>query len=286
MSRTLSAGLITHLAGSAHTRAAMLRLDLVDGTVLAFTDHDAALSFDLGDGAASYLPDTGILPSDLALSAGFDADDMEVAGPIGATVTKAAIEGGRFDDAAVRFFHVNWRSLSDGAVKLLSGRVVQAKVEGGQFRFTVHSDISRFAQSVGRVISAYCPWDFGDARCQATPVTLAATVTAVTDERGFTVSFSGSYANDYFNMGTAEFATGALAGCRPVEVYDWTSAGVVTLWTGLPEAPQVGDTLTLRQGCGKTRTDCMAFANIANFGGFPDVPGTDQVLKYPNPGAA
>ena len=72
-------------------------------------------------------------------------------------------------------------------------------------------------------------------------------------------------------------------GIRPVEINDWSSAGGVALWTSLPEPPAVGDTLTLTQGCGKTRADCMAFGNIVNFRGFPDVPGSDQVLRYPNP---
>ena len=49
----------------------------------------------------------------------------------------------------------------------------------------------------------------------------------------------------------------------------------------------MSDTVVIHgpQGCGKTRADCMGFANIVNFRGFPDVPGTDQVLRYPNPGA-
>lgn len=283
MSRTLSADLATHLAGDTHTRCAMLRLDLVDGSTLAFTDHDAPLSFDLGDGAASYEPDTGILPSDLSLSAGFDADDMEVSGPIGDVVTRTALLGGRFDDAVVRFFQVNWSDLTDGPVRLVKGRVVRADVLGGTFKFTIHSEMSKFSQTVGRTIIAYCDADFGDARCGFDVVPVDATVTAVTDERSFTVSFSGSFADDYFNFGTVTFLTGAMAGCRPVEVFDWTAAGVVTLWTGAVEPPGIGDTLELRQGCPKTREACLGFDNVVNFRGFPDVPGSDQVLRYPNP---
>ncbi len=50
--RTLGTTLSAHLAGSAHKRAVMLRLDLADGSVLAVSDHDRVLSFNLGDGAA------------------------------------------------------------------------------------------------------------------------------------------------------------------------------------------------------------------------------------------
>lgn len=281
--RTLSTGLTTHVAQPATTLARMLRLDLVDGTTLALTDHNKALSFDLGDGSASYLPDTGIIPSDLALSVGFTVDDMEIEGPINDTVTRTAVLGGRFDDAVVRLFVVNWRDLSLGAAKLLKGYVVQAAVEGDRFKLTVHSETTKFAQTIGRVISAYCDADFGDTRCGYTVTPLSATVSAVTSEREFTVTFTGSYANDYFNRGTVLFTSGALSGTRKVEIDDWTSGGLIKLFAPLVEIPTIGDTLEIRQGCAKTRTACLAFNNVVNFRGFPDVPGSDQVLKYPNP---
>ena len=289
--RTLAAGIAGHIAGTAHKRVSMLRLDLVDGTTLALTDHNHDLPFDLGDGSETYLAGTGILPSDLSLSTGFDADEIEVEGPIGTTVTKAAVIGGRYDDAVARFFQTNWSSLADGAVKLLKGRVVVAEVIGDRFRLTIHSEIGKFTQEVGRTITGYCDADFGDARCGLTPVTDAVTVTAVTDERSFTVSNPGARATNFFNGGTVQFTSGALNGTRKVEVLSFNTSGAVVLWTGLAEAPAVGDTLNLRQGCfdvatgeSKTRTACMAFDNIVNFRGFPDVPGSDQVLRYPNPG--
>lgn len=292
MTRPLSTALAAHFAGNAHTRAKMLRIDLVDGTTLAFTDHDRVLTFDLGDGAVDYSPATGILPSDLSLSAGFDADDMQVTGPIGDVVTQAAVEGGRFDDATVRFFLVNWADLSMGSAPLLKGFVALGEVQGGKFVLTIHSQVSRMSQSIGRVITGYCDADFGDARCSKVVAPVAATVTGVTDDRSFTVSFSGTYADDHFNKGTVAFTSGALAGIRPVEIFDWAGIGAVALWASLPEPPQVGDTLELRQGCydpasnsSKTRAACMAFDNIANFRGFPDVPGSDKALQYPNPGS-
>lgn len=300
MSRTLGGPITSHIASSPHTLCNMLRLALVDSSVIATTDHDRVLAFDIGEGSEAYSPRTGIMASDLALSVGFDVDDVEVTGPLvdEATeawhVTKTMILGGRLDDAVAHFFMVNWKSLGSGAIKLLKGRVVLAEVEGDRFKLTIHSEVSKFAQEVGRVITPYCELDYGVGNCPRTRIELAATVTAVTSERQFTVSFSGSYANDFFNKGTVAFTSGALAGTRPVEISDWTSGGGIVLWTELAEAPQIGDTLDVRQGCydpatgaSKTREACMALGGDAlPFRGFPDVPGTDQVLKYPNPGGS
>lgn len=289
--RNLSAAMQAHLAGTAHKRCTMMRIDLADGSVLAVTDHDRVLSFDLGDGVADYRPETGVMPSDLLLTAGFSADQLEVAGPVteDGLTTRPALLGGRFDMATVRLFQVNWSNLAAGAIPLLKGEVVLAEIDGSAFRLTVHSQGSRLGKSIGRVITGYCDADFMDARCGYAEAPTVATVTAVTDARTFTVSFAGTIASDWFNKGTVSFLTGDLAGARPVEVFDFAGgagSGALALWTALPAVPAVGDTLNLKRGCEGTRPACMAYGNIENFRGFPDVPGSDQLLRFPNPGGA
>lgn len=298
MSRTLGGPLASHLASRVHTRCRMLRLALNDGGIITVTDHDRSLTFDIGDGDEVYSPRTGIMPSDLSLSVGFDTDDVEVTGPLVETatedwhVTKAMVLGGRLDDAVAHFFQVNWKSLGSGAIKLLKGRVVLAEVQGDTFKLTINSETAKFSQEVGRVITPYCENDYGVGRCDRTRVEIAGTVTGVTSDRQFTVSFIGAYADNFFNKGTVVFTSGALAGGRPVEISDWSAAGAIVLWTELAAAPEIGDTLDIRQGCyvlatgaSKIREACMALGGDAlPFIGFPDVPGTDQVLRYPNPG--
>lgn len=296
MSRTLTPAMEAHLAGGDLALVMMLRLDLVDGTTLALTTHNAPLAFDLGDGNATYYPNTGIIPSDVSLSAGLEADEVDVTGPVADAavnpwdVTRAAVIGGRFDDARGRLFMVNWEDLGAGAIKLMDAYVVKADVKGVEFSLTLHSQIGKLQQEIGRVITAYCDADFGDARCTVVPQTVVGTVTGATSDRAFTVSFAGTFANDFFERGTVQFLTGALAGTRKVEISSWSAAGAVTLFMPLAEVPEVGATLTITQGCfdpatraSKTRAACMHFSNIDNGRFFPDVPGSDQVLRYPVP---
>lgn len=287
MSRTLSAPLTSHIAASAHTLCSMLRLDLLDGTTLAFTDHDRTLAFDLGDGSADYQPHTGILPSDVSLSTGFEADDYEVTGPIGDIVTRIHVLGGRYDDARARLFQVNWNSLGSGAIKIMPGVVVMAEVLGGKFKLTVHSDMSRYSQSTGEVLTPYCRTYFGSTKCTVTPVEDDVTVTAVTSARTFTVGNPEGRVDGFFNTGLALFTGGDLAGIRAQPIDNFTAAGVLTMFEPLPEPPQVGDALTLRQGCydpatgaSLTRAACMSFDNMVNFRAEPDVPGSDKILPW------
>jgi uncharacterized phage protein (TIGR02218 family) len=264
----------------------MLLLDLQDGTSIGITDHDKSIDFDIGDGTVTYDAGTGILASNVALSCGLDADNYEVTGPISEVVTLDAIIGGRFNRARTRLFEVNWKELSAGAAKILSGSVSEARVEGGKFVLEIRSDMDRYNQTVGRVITDQCDADFADGvQCFATATEIVGTVTAVTDAMRFTVSFAGSYVDDYFNKGTVQGLTGALAGTNKVEIEDWTSAGVITLFAPLVEAPAIGDTLTVRQGCfdpatgqTKSRLACMHFGQILNFRGYPEVPGRRALM--------
>lgn len=266
----------------------MLLLSLRDGTVIGITDHNQDIDFNLaaaGLGEITYGSATGILTSNVVLSCGMESDNYEVDGPIGDVVTREAILGERFNRGVAWLFEVNWNSLGDGAIPILKGRVSEAKVKGGKFVFGVRSDIDFFNQPVGRLITNQCDADFADGiRCHATPTEITGTITAVTDAMRFTVSFSGSYANDFFNKGTVLALTGDNAGTLPVEIYDWTSGGTITLFAPLAEAPAIGDTFTVRNGCGKSRADCMAHDNILEFRGYPELPGSDQVLRMPIPG--
>jgi uncharacterized phage protein (TIGR02218 family) len=288
VSRTLSGPLAAHLATRTHTRCKMLRLDLRDGTSIGLTDHDQPISFDLGDGAISYKPDTGILTSDLVLSAGFDADNFEISGPIDSVVTRTLLLGGRFNRARVRLFMINWASLGSGPIRLMAGNIADARPDSGRFVFQVRSDMDRFNQTVGRTITPWCDADFGDARCTFSVPTTAAVVTAVAGDMAFSVSYSGTFANDAFNFGSATFTSGALAGTAPMEIFDSLSsgagAGSIALFAPLAAVPGIGDAVTLRTGCAKTRAACQAYANILHFRGFPEVPGSDQVLKVAVPG--
>jgi uncharacterized phage protein (TIGR02218 family) len=282
--RTLTAGMAGHLTGTAHTRCDMLLLDLRDGTSIGITSHDSDLDYDIGDGTVTYDSGTGILASDVSQSCGLEANNYEVTGPLSDIVTLEAVAGGRFDRARARLFQVNWKNLGNGAIKIMAGSVAEARVEGGKFIFEIRDDFDLFNQTVGRLITNGCDADYGDARCGATPETVVGTVAAVTSAMQFTVSYAGSFANDYFNKGTVEALTGELAGTLPVEIEDWTVGGAITLFTPLVEAPAIGDTFTVKRGCGKSRADCMERNNILNFRGYPEVPGSDQALRMAIPG--
>jgi hypothetical protein len=57
--------------------------------------------------------------------------------------------------------------------------------------------------------------------------------------------------------------------------------GFLTLLEAPVRAIAGTDTFTIRAGCDKRIATCgTKFANVANFRGFPDIPGQDAVLRY------
>ena len=107
------------------------------------------------------------------------------------------------------------------------------------------------------------------------------TVSAVTDRRVFDVT-NANLADDVFNWGVVEWLTGDNAG-RRIEIKDWdqSSQEVTTALSSFYDI-QVGDTLTMTVGCDKSRsptTGCKAFDNVINFGGYPEIPGTDEYFR-------
>jgi uncharacterized phage protein (TIGR02218 family) len=279
--RTLTVGMTGHLSGTAHTRCNMLLLDLRDGTSIGITDHDKPLDYDIGDGVVTYDPGTGILRSDVSLSASLDANNYEVTGPLGDLVTPEAINGGRFNRAVARLFQVNWKSLGAGAIKIMAGSVSGVRVEGGSFILEIRDDFDRFNQTVGRLLTPYCEGDHATCCVQIAPET-ATTITSAADAMTFDIADTLDPA-DHVN-GRLWFTTGDLAGTLPVEIFSIVG-NTVTLFAPLADTPGVGDALTVKEGCDRTRTMCATrFNNVIEFRGFPEIPGTDQITRPAIPG--
>ncbi len=142
-------------------------------------------------------------------------------------------------------------------------------------------------QTVGRTFQATCDAALGDARCgvDLEDPTFKGTgaVIDLLRDRAFTASGLSGFTSSWFAFGTIEWTSGANTG-RRTEVlgHDVTDGiAVLTLLEAPVRAIAEGDAFDIRAGCDKRMETCGAkFANIANFRGFPHIPGQDAVLRY------
>ena len=287
--RVLSALQLAELAKTATFAGECLVLAAKDGTRARFTSVDLPQTIDLGLGAGAEICADSMVLSGITLAAGLDASFAELRGPVGPVLTRAALEGGKWTDAEAWLVRV-WPGIA-GWAPLLRGKVREPRVEDPHFVLQIRNQADGFNQALEQLVSGYCRFRFGSVQCGGTPVTAAATVTAVTDALHFAVSYAGSFASGYFQFGEAAFTSGVLNGVVAEALFGFTQsapgAGAVALDTPLPALPVIGMTLTLKQGCPKIRSACIARqGNATNFGGEPDVPGSEKVWQFPGAGGS
>lgn len=256
-----------------------------DGKVYRYTSLDRDLVF----GGNVYKACGSLDPS--------ASDNSSIMGSVGSQtltgiirddgISEAELFGGLFDDAYVTSDLVSFddptfvpRRLASGWI----GQITQGRVVHSLEVVSIGARIEQ--QALVRVVSPTCSHKFGDAGCgvNVEAMKIPAEITRVMDRGLFYVSVvnPGEDARQWAN-GRVRFLDGVNAGVvREFKSIDFAT-GLLSLWalTGLAPAP--GDKIEILPGCDLTREGgCTAYANIINFGGFPDVPGTDAVLETPN----
>jgi uncharacterized phage protein (TIGR02218 family) len=285
--RDVPVALAAHLASGATTTCRCWRLTRRDGVVQGFTDHDEDLTFD----GTTFRAGSGFEGSELETRLGLAATGTEIHGALAAeSLTEADLASGRYDNAKVELFLVNW---ADVAQRLLLrvGHLGEVRREGAAFAAEVRGLSARLNEERGRIFAATCDADLGDVRCgvdlDAPAFRGAGAVASV--EGGSLIRVSGldAFADGWFGRGKLTFSSGANAGLS-VEVKEHRAAGGevrLSLWQQMPEPVAAGDLFVVTAGCDKRFETCRSkFNNAINFRGFPHLPGNDFIAAYAVPG--
>ena len=282
--RAFDPSFAAHIASDATTLATCWRIETADGAVLGFTDHDRPLSF----GGVTYAPDTGADAGALQSSADLSVDNAEFAGALSADALSAEdLAAGRYDDAAVEMWRVNWADVSARAL-MKRGVIGEVAREGERFRAEIRGASHALDRVQGRVFQRGCDAVLGDARCgvdlSAAPFRGEGTVTAVLDDQRFLAGGLEAFAPGWFAEGALLWTGGANAGALShVKAHDKNaSADALSLWRPSGRAIAAGDAFIVTAGCDKRSETCaQKFSNLVNFRGFHLMPGDDFAVSYP-----
>jgi uncharacterized phage protein (TIGR02218 family) len=201
-------------------------------------------------------------------------------------ITETDILDGRWDNAAVELWRVNW---ADTSQRVLLRRGAVGQIRRGRMAFVaeVRSLAHVLGQTVGRTFQSGCDACLGDARCgidlENAIYKGMGVITDLLRDRAFMASGLAGFDPGWFTSGTLTWTSGANTG-RVTEVLAHGLDGSIATLT-LLEAPvraiAKGDSFVARAGCDKRIATCSAkFANVVNFRGFPNIPGQDAVLRY------
>lgn len=254
-----------------------------DGVVLGFTDHDEDVSL----GGVICRAGTGLAASEISARLGLSVDGADISGALADdSLSEADLAAGRFDAAKVETWLVDW---SEPSLHLLlaSSKLGEVRREGTAFVAEMRSLSDSLAQETGRLFTAGCTADLGDAQCSiGLDQAIYRGEGIVAQLRGvssFAASKLDAFAENWFDAGKLTFVGGANDGLSVEVKRHRTDNGEVQieLWQAMPEAIAPGDAFIVTAGCDKRFSTCRArFNNAVNFRGFPHIPGNDFLVRY------
>lgn len=297
MTRPIPPALLAALTSRTTTLCLCWQAVRTDGTIYGFTDHDVNVIFDAGDGNGTvlYMASSSFVGSDIQDQLGLAVSNMDLMGALQSdAVTDADLEDGRWDEAVITIFAVDYTNPANANTVMVSGTVGQVTAGDLAFQAELRSLGQHFAQYIGALLQPTCRsqmFDTGkgvDGGCNfPKPPAVASTVTAQTSRTSFTVSAVGSFptgtrgslSGGYFAFGTATGTSGANNGISR-EIFTSDTDINITTFLPFPEDIAIGDTFDLQFGCDKTLEVCRDnFDNLINIRCEPYVPGTDFVFR-------
>ena len=259
-------------------------LTLQDGTVLGFTSHDQDLQLD--DVPCQALP--GGASSEIALSETRSGQSTTFRSAITSdAITEAAIEDGRFDNATVTIWQVDWQA-PEHRHEIFRGWLGTITRQKSRFEAEVMNGTMNLRVPHGRIFGRLCEAELGDARCAVDlddpRYQVAATVVQVQSPNTLILELANAVADGWFNAGKLEQTDGTI-----LMINDHQTQGaraVLSLRHPIKSLPQRGEQLRCFAGCNKRFAQCRdKFANALNFRGFPHIPGSRTVARLSAKGA-
>ncbi|MEQ8656175.1 MAG: DUF2163 domain-containing protein [Hyphomicrobiales bacterium] len=278
--RELQTDLAAGLASGCTTLCRCVQLTRTDGQVLGFTDHDAAVEVD----GSTFLPTDGFEASQESSALGPSAGEWDLRAALtDDRITPDDLLAGRYDGAKVETLLVDWQN-PIAYERLSSGALGEVTSRDGLFQAEVRGPFAAFDRVRGRVFSARCDAELGDARCgidlHQPTFTTQTTIDAVLEPHVFLLAAPDGQADGHFDGGTYIQGDDTPVRVRSYAV-DGTTARI-TLWQTPITPLEVGAQVTLKAGCDKSFATCKErFSNGVNFRGFPFMPGDDFALSYP-----
>lgn len=251
----------------------IMRIELQNGTVFGYTDHDEVISY----GGLNYVPAPGLQKVKMTLTASSEVSNQELASAW-VDAPEEDLKSGKFDSADVVVSWISWANIAAGAFDVFNGKLGEISWTDAGFKADIFSNMKALEQNIGEVFTANCrhvlfsqdgPNTIGACRLVANSFKTTGAVTSIVKNR-WSFQTSISQPDDYCSAGRLTFTTGNNAGLS--FVVKKQTGGLVELFLPTSFQVQVGDQFEIFAGCDKTIATCKnKFNNVVNFGGFPDI---------------
>lgn len=266
-----------------------VRIEPEFGDAVRLTDYPTDLQM---AGGQLYLSGSGYQMADLSTDSSMSGSSVDLEGILGlAGVSRERLAAGDFDHARYYVFATDWSAPVEDHEQVSAGVFGRVKLVADRYTVELMSLIDLLSQSVGETYEPRCMRSFGQLagrvikRCGVDLEALRVTgsVGSVSGRASFTDP-ARSEPDDWFAYGLLTWLTGSNAGRRPAQVKVHAAGGAIELFEPPPAAIQPGDTYSMTPGCRKRLQDCRdKYANVVNFGGFPNLPTVKQSSQWGKP---
>lgn len=274
--------MVSLLVNNAVRFATCWSITRVDNTVFRFTDHDRNLTV---DGAVYYSSKGGLSASARQVREGLETQNLEVRGAVSSdAILFDDLRAGKFKNAKVREFTVDWRYPSAGKFWESTYTLDTTEFSSEVWMANIIGIFARMKARVGDICQRTCRWKaFGDTNCgkNLASVTTTGSVVSVIDNRlQFTTNLAG--VTNLYTDGKITWTSGNNNGVVSEVHTHLTTGGNILLHLRTPYIIQAGDNFTAVQGCRRTYDDCIRHGQQVRFGGFLDIPGNDVLYETPD----
>jgi uncharacterized phage protein (TIGR02218 family) len=283
MNRADYVAMYTKLTQTRTNYAECIKVTRVDGNIQRFTSHDRDLSIRETDGSYyDYKTADSFQITALENQIGLVVSNMDIDAILSdESISEADIIAGLYNQANVEIFISYWTNSEINILPLRTSWIGELQLDGTKFKADLRGIAQKLAQVFIHTTSLECRWSFGDSRCGIDKATFTEvyTVTEVNGQGEFVANIPGIEQNLY-TWGLATWVTGNNAGVSMEIINNYTTR--VQLFLPMPYEIEVGDTVSLLQGCGKGYSVCNErYDNIRRFGGEPFLTGSDFLASYP-----
>lgn len=275
--------ILAHGSSCVTERCQIWKITRRDGVVFRFTSHDRPVTY----GREVYKSCRSLNPSasENASTIG-SVGNIELMGIIDdEAITEADLYGGLFDDAFVTVDLIVWGAGTEAPRRLAAGWTGSLSQGETGFKMEVLGPGARLEQqALVQMVTPGCRWVFGSTQCgvNADALALVGAVVSARTRGVFKATLPASPAGRQWENGRVRWTSGVNAGqITETKTVDFAT-GEIVLWASPGFLPEPGDGFDLIPGCDFNRDGgCTVYANVINFGGFPDLPGADAILETP-----
>lgn len=286
----------THLASGETTRALFLKLTpssiWSSLPTLGFTSHTENVTL-AAHGGLVFVSSEGLNPSNTEIE-GSKPANFELSSVFeSANLTEADLLAGKWNNASIELFEMNYVTPAMGELVLLSGFLTNITNRQDTFTAEIEGFSAKMQSNYGVLTSRLCRVvEFGDAQCGRS---LAGTIGGLTIVKTLTVFSVPSRSeiwltrleavpDDFYDNGKIECLTGLNDGISR-EIRTVTGVGgsyvKVFLRRPFPLTVAVNDTFSLTAGCNRTLEKCIYWGNSLNRRAEDYLPGVEKAAAVP-----